>query len=46
MFTEHGVIGLFREPHTNILSVGITPILPLIGMEGEDLQSPQLLQGY
>lgn len=46
MFTEHGVIGLFREPHANILSVGITPILPLIGMEGEDLQSPQLLQGY
>lgn len=37
MFTEHGVIGLFREPHANILSVATTPILPLIAMEGEDL---------
>lgn len=43
MFTEHGVIGLFREPHANGLPffVGITPIspqiLPLIGMEGQEL---------
>lgn len=51
-FTNHGLIRLFREPHTNVLpffvrAASISPqVLPLICMEGLELKNPQLLQGY